>query len=246
MKIKREQWEAHFFIDSFPNWECPTCKKGFCILESKSIVINEGLFSQHNNTKKHKSQSFTGVLMCSNSNCKERISIIGRIQFRKDYFKKGNAFSQSFEPLLLAPMPTIIPLLDEYPYEVNEELEKAFQIYWLDTSACANKIRNVVSLILDDKGVRKTTTKVKTKLAVTKKRVKLTLHNRIEEFKRKNKEVAEHFMAIKWIGNAGSHLTELEHEDILNAFEMLQLTLKNLYDDDIKRINSIRRSYTKN
>lgn len=42
-------------------------------------------------------------------------------------------------------------------------------------------------------------------------------------------------MAVKWLGNAGTH-DVLTHEDVLDAFELLDHTLDEVYHDRSKRI----------
>ncbi len=79
----------------------------------------------------------------------------------------------------------------------------------------------------------------KTFLTRRRKRKKYTLHDRIEEFKKKNKEVADYLLAIKWIGNTGSHPGELEKEDILEAYQLLEHSLLSLYDNKEERLRKI-------
>ena len=48
-------------------------------------------------------------------------------------------------------------------------------------------------------------------------------------------------MAIKWIGNIGSHSTEnLKKEDCLDAFEMLEHVLYKLYQIEAKKLTSLK------
>lgn len=69
-----------------------------------------------------------------------------------------------------------------------------------------------------------------------KKRVKLSLHNRIEEFKKKSSALADLLMAIKWLGNAGSHITAITSNDILDAYEMMEHLLAEIYDPPAKNL----------
>lgn len=67
-----------------------------------------------------------------------------------------------------------------------------------------------------------------------------TLHKRIERFKIKNPEQAESLMAIKWIGNSGSHTNRsLTKDDILDSFEILEHVTTKLYETDTKRITQL-------
>jgi len=73
------------------------------------------------------------------------------------------------------------------------------------------------------------------------KRNSLNLHSRLELFKKNQPQIADHLLAIKWIGNSGSHIGKIEKVDILDAFELLEYSLNKLYDNSEKRINNLAR-----
>jgi hypothetical protein len=46
-------------------------------------------------------------------------------------------------------------------------------------------------------------------------------------------------MAVKWIGNAGSHTEAIYTEDLLDGFDILNSSLDKLYSDYDKQITQI-------
>jgi hypothetical protein len=52
-------------------------------------------------------------------------------------------------------------------------------------------------------------------------------------------------MAIKWIGNKGSHLGGIEKNDLLDAYELLEYSLNKLYNDPSKRLDKIAKRIIK-
>lgn len=58
-----------------------------------------------------------------------------------------------------------------------------------------------------------------------------TPHERIEKFAVKHQQAAVQLMAIKWLGNTGSHaaLDTLTREDLLNDFEHFEYALDLVY-----------------
>lgn len=60
---------------------------------------------------------------------------------------------------------------------------------------------------------------------------KLTLHARLLEFEKSDQVNGPILRAIKWIGNEGSHQGGVSREEVLDAFDMMELALVNLYDD---------------
>ncbi|RYD83115.1 MAG: DUF4145 domain-containing protein, partial [Verrucomicrobiaceae bacterium] len=68
---------------------------------------------------------------------------------------------------------------------------------------------------------------------------RMTLHARIEKYgtlAKKNKTNGQVLLAIKWLGNSGSHSGGLTREDVLMAFDMLELVLTNLYSNTKQEI----------
>jgi hypothetical protein len=78
------------------------------------------------------------------------------------------------------------------------------------------------------------------------KRKEYKLHNRIELFKTSNPEEADSLMAIKWIGNSGSHKSDvLTKDDILDGFEILDHVTTKLYETESKKIKKLREQINK-
>ena len=59
------------------------------------------------------------------------------------------------------------------------------------------------------------------------------------------KEVAEHLLAIKWIGNSGSHVGELSQKDLLDGFELVEYALEKLYSKNEERLNQMTKEINK-
>ena len=70
------------------------------------------------------------------------------------------------------------------------------------------------------------------------KRKLLSLHNRIVKFRAKNAASAEALLAIKWLGNEGSHSTPegLGFEDLLDAYELFEHVIEQIYVKRDRRI----------
>jgi len=70
-----------------------------------------------------------------------------------------------------------------------------------------------------------------------------SLHERIELYEKKNNEIAQMLMAIKWLGNAGSHDGKrLTIKKILDAYEIVEHVLEELYSPRKHRVNSLVRT----
>ncbi|MFN3194611.1 MAG: DUF4145 domain-containing protein [Chlorobiota bacterium] len=223
-----------------PDWPCPSCERGVLKIDTSVKGKNNSIDIYDTNwTKeaiKHDEYQpdwdltrFHGYLICSN--CEDRITIYGNGRKKEEYLLNKAHYRDLLTPLNFNPPLNIIKINNECPIEIKNLIEDSFNLYWLDLSSCANKIRISIELILTQKKVKKTT------INNRGKRIPLNLQNRIDIFKNKNEKIAEKLTAIKWIGNIGSHHGEITKNKILKAYEILEIVLNDIYDNSTKRIN---------
>jgi len=225
-----------FNQDNLPDWNCSTCRRGKVFFDLSNITCFET-----NKSKRARSENdwdpyqidehFTGVLKCSNPKCQENYSITGQIS----YWNLSDDESPSdlvphYLPTYIYPILHIFRIPEYTPFEVAEAIVTAFKIFWIDKPTCANSVRKVIELILDDKRI------AKTELSPTRKRRSISLHKRLLIFQQKNRQIADQLMAIKWIGNVGSHEFEVDPEDLVAGFELLHYSLEKLYGDHEQRM----------
>jgi hypothetical protein len=247
MSIKRTIWKNQFKRNEIPEWNCPTCKKGILKSNEKNFSIKED-----SSTIKHRGSEdweefwrngiFCGTLKCNNSSCYENVAIIGEMSVvEESYYLEEigdmiESYSELLKPKLFIPSLEIFALHEFIPKNIKTQINEAFSLFFVDNSSCANKIRVVVELIMDEFKIQKVTT------GNDRKRRKLQLHHRIEKFKIKYPTEGEFLMAIKWIGNAGSHYLEsLTKDDTLDGFEMLEHVIYKLYEIETKKLNSLKK-----
>ena len=153
----------------------------------------------------------------------------------EDYIDGEYAYiSQSyFYPKYFYPYLQLFEVNENCPKEINKVVNDSFALYWNDLSSCANKIRIALELLMNYFKIDKT---YKTK---ENKRKRLSLHQRIVMFKSKKPQVTEFLLAIKWIGNSGSHVGSLDNKDILETYELLELSLNKLFDNTEERLKKL-------
>jgi hypothetical protein len=119
------------------------------------------------------------------------------------------------------------------PADVREQLIKSFQLFWSDVESCANRIRASVERLLKHQRIKAK------KLARSGKRVSLSLHERIQLFEAKDKGLAENLMAVKWLGNAGSHTSPIQADDLLDGYEIMEHVLAEIYTLRTKNVTRL-------
>ena len=148
-------------------------------------------------------------------------------QFHDEEGEWQQNYVQHYEVLSLLPAPLPIRPIAKTPETVKGPLRIAGQLLWQSPEAAANHVRQAVEHLMDHQ-------KVKKRAQAGGK--KLTLHARLLEFEKKDVLNGPILRAIKWIGNDGSHQGGVSRGEVLDAFDMMELALTNLFDDDAAKI----------
>ncbi|MFD4032712.1 DUF4145 domain-containing protein [Streptomyces sp. NPDC058637] len=217
-------------LEEWPTIPCPTCMRGVLLPDPDSFVDEETVTSKslqsHDEWDPEWIQGyFQCVLVCRKATC-DRVRVIG-----ESSVGPGGSYDVQWEKLL---RPTMffpaLPLLQSHkhcPRAVWERVSAASKILWLDPSAAANRIRAAIETLLDD---QKT---IREKANPDGKVIRLSLDSRITTFKRalpQHAEAADLLLAVKWIGNVGSHEDVLRISDVLEGVGFLDHALSLIYD----------------
>lgn len=232
-----------FTLAEPPTWRCPTCGGGplrfdqseFRALETAATkaVSREEWFE----ADVHARLRFAGFAHCPNPECHECVLIAGAAALVSlpDPAQEEETFIPRLAPTIVSPAPVVIDVLPVYPDNVSAAITRAFELHWADASAAANAIRVAVEALLDHLRVKR----------LGKDRRPIALHSRIHDiFRKRDSVAADHLLAIKWIGNAGSHEGRAPTDaDVLDAFEILDHVLHDLLvrRPQAKRVASLSR-----
>lgn len=245
--MDKDIWLKSSFADNkIPDWICPHCKIGVLKLDNfkaKETALSKSWHSHEDWEPEFIRYTFSGSLICDK--CEEFVAFLGNgneefahyyDQYSNDYIEENYS---SYSPKYFYPTLQLFDLNKNCPDEIEDVINESFALFWNDLTSCANKIRVSLELLMDEFKVKKSFINNK------RKRQKLTLHKRIEEFKSIQPEIADYLLAIKWIGNAGSHIGKLEKIDILETYELLELSLNKLFDDTEKKLKKIAQEINK-
>ncbi len=162
------------------------------------------------NVRNHSGGVFTQITACNA--CSAKFALAG------DYREVGGVLH--FYLKYVNPPFDFFEIPNGCPSPLREQIRRSFQLSWLNPDAAANVIRVVVELILDGANIRK----------LDKRSRRVTTHDRILEFHKINPDIGELLLAMKWLGNEGSHAVgHVSAETILSDFETLELALSLLY-----------------
>ena len=221
-------------------WPCHACAKASFQLEQGSFVHAEDQESKIVRGHPDWDPSwikyrFTAWARCNNEDCKQRVAIAGsgsRLEITP------NTWRDYFTPEFLAPAPRIILLPEKCPAEVVREMQAAFSLYWSHAASCASRLRVAIERLLDF-------LKIPRRRKINAKFHDLNLHARLENLKVHNLAAATQLLALKWLGNTGSHQSEVTQADLLDGFEILEHTLAELIDRRSDRVADLAKKLTK-
>ncbi len=245
MTINRDHFKKSF--SSLPGWICSECQTGTMREVEGQRLVHEPPWSR--DARDHEawdpdwiSEDFAVILECQNPDCAKGSVVSGTTS---QQYVQLTATELDYELMLHPSNFTIAPLIFKAPNGTPDtviyELDRAFHLFWSDTTAAANKIRNVVEAVLTQQKVKRTT------LSKKNRRVRLNTHGRIKEYEAKKPEQAELLMGLKWVGNANSHVTteDVSRDELLNVFELCEHALVEIYKPHAKQMKARAAAYTK-
>lgn len=246
MAFVKNFWKNLRFINgNNPNIHCPTCNSGILVgindtFKSEDTADTKALKkSDYSYTEMDVDFKFSVLLRCNNKECQEVIACIGTGYYdQEDDFDSSSGqnwpkYFRYYRPEFFSKPIHIIELKKLYPKEIKKSLEDSFKLFFCDSEACANKIRSTVEILMDILKVKKST------ITTSRKRKALSLHGRIQLYQTKNKQIGDLLLAIKWIGNSGSHTGKVTRDDTLDAYRILEYVLITLFQNDADELNKI-------
>ncbi|WP_460358255.1 DUF4145 domain-containing protein [Actinoallomurus acanthiterrae] len=138
-------------------------------------------------------------------------------------------YATHYRVLYLLPALPLIDFPETCPQIVKDRIADASAILYRDPSSAANRIRVAIEELL--------TLQRANRYPSRSRKRPLTTHARIELFAAKNPDAAKMLMAVKWIGNSGSHDSGLRVEDVLDGVELLSHAINLIYDRRVRELD---------
>lgn len=173
-----------------------------------------------------------GQLRCARAKCGEGVLVTGpgRVTEKMDGRNWYGDHTVHLTPNYFEPELIAIELPESCPEAVARMTLDASRVIWTDPSAAVNRVRAAEEALLTARGVRR-------ERVVNRKRRRLTLHDRLEEFERKSPDSAKFLMAVKWLGNDASHRDVISAHDAWEAMELFELALQLVLNDRTAELN---------
>lgn len=219
-----------------PRFPCPRCgegrlvqKKGYEIKQYEpnwvtSELDDAGLRGEMSSGR------FAGLLRCDVSSYDETVAVCG------DYTSKSEAYfhqmsgewdaetETEYTITRLTPMPQMITIPEKLSGECRDQIDGACELYFVNSGACANKLRVAVERLLDHLSVPTKGPGNKGQI------VEWKLFHRIDELDKIKPGHKDTLDALRHVGNVGSHEGDADFDTVTKCFELLELALEDLIE----------------
>ena len=245
MPVDRKFWGSMFFDEKgAPPWPCPNCSRGHLQLEKKSL--HSGPDEKTSKNIGHQdfepifwTGRFSCYFTCSSKQCKETIAALGIESMGEGSHGQPESV---YEPLIFFPPLHLFRIPDQTPQPIVNETVSAFALTWIDASGAMNHVRNAIELVMDHLKVPKSQMVTKSGM---KRRVRRSLHNRIEWYTHADRVLRDRLLAIKWLGNEGSHAGVLTLIDTFDCHDLLESVLVHIFADHQRRLDILAKVINK-
>jgi hypothetical protein len=231
--MDRKNLTHPFSIGNVPDWTCPTCGKGSLLVSKDSFRKDERLHSRD-----HSDDAFdpdwieyvySCLLRCSNETCREVVSNSGTgsvdtKNYRNHLGDWEVEYVDLFQPKFFEPHLILMDIPKQCSKSIINALNESFKLFFAAPSAAANSVRIAIEELLTELKVERV------KIAGNGQETFINLHQRIESLPAMHASLKEMLLAIKWIGNASSHTSNMiTHDDVLTAYDFMEHVLEEIY-----------------
>ena len=247
--MDRKTLKRPFTLDSAPDWTCPTCQISPLRIRKDSFVKDE---RRHSRDHSHDAWEpewieyvYSCMLVCSNDKCKEVVSSCGTgsVDWSVGLDEEGipeQVYEDYFRPKYFEPHLKLMKFPKGCPDSVSKPLEDSFSLFFASPSAASNNVRIGIEALLTELKIRRFT-------LVGGKRRFVSLHQRIALLPAKYAHLKDLILAIKWLGNAGSHdgAAEVSLDDVMDSYELTEHILQEIYAPKVSKLKALAKKVNK-
>lgn len=247
--MDRRALKLPFTLDSAPDWMCPACEKAPLRILKESFVKDERSFSRDHSHEAWEPDwieyVYSCILICSNDQCKEAVasSGTGSVDWDVEEDEHGTpqqVYGDHFRPKFFQPHLRIFGIPEGCPDSVSKPLEDSFALFFAAPHAASNNVRIAIEALLTELKIRRF-------VSGGGRRRFISLHQRIALLPEKYAHLKDLILAIKWLGNAGSHDsgTEVSLDDVMDSYELTEHILQEVYAPKLKKLHKLAKKVNK-
>lgn len=220
-----------FSKENFPGYRCPRCHSHLALED----------FSEEDNAETQRDQrdpdfdadwvvrGFRAGLRCKSDRCGERVLCVGTGAVDTIHDQSGEgwdvAYVDRLTPQFFLPALEVFELPPTTPREVRDSVLASFKLLFLSSGSTLNEVRNALEFLMDH-----------LKVPRADGERSLSLHGRVQRMPAQYAQYRDQLLAVKWLGNAGTHAHPTRRSDVLDAYEILHHVLDGMFSDRVARV----------
>ena len=248
--MDRKILKLPFTLDGAPDWVCPTCQKAPLRIRKESFSKEEKSQSKDHSHEAWEPEwieyIYSCMLLCANDQCKEVVASggTGSVRYAVGEDENGQPaefYDDYFRPKFFVPNLKLLHVPENCAdTAVASALENSFVLFFAAPHAALSSVRIAIESLLTELKVRRFN-------VVDGKQRFINLHQRIALLPGKWAHLKEMMLAIKWLGNAGSHNggKEVTHDDVLDAYELTEHILQEVYAPKLSKLAKLAKKVNK-
>lgn len=213
----------------WPRPVCPVCENGYVAFKEPEIAENSESRKWHHHIEWEPEWifgTFYSIGHCENSSCQQIVTVTGtyRVGMSEKFDPKWQppAYSPFYRVEHFSPQLTLILLPEDAPEDVREAVNRSAKLLFLDPGLAATALRASVERYLTSAEISATAANGNF----------IPLDTRVKNWKLQSGQnrVAALFLAVKWIGNEGTHeVSDLTVNDVLEGAEFIDEAFHTLF-----------------
>lgn len=207
-------------------WPCPACGQKTLQIMKESFECKDTFASRSASGEEWfepemDSAVFSCMAECSRQQCREVVACNGDSGWERERdHEHRDQYVKWYKPRNFLPALHPITLPQQCPTEITRPLTAAFSIYLSQPGSAANLIRITVERMLTAIGIQEHNNNGK----------RIVLHQRLSKLIGDYAVYKDPLMAIKFLGNAGSHTyDEVQVEDVEAAYDIMDYVVSDLF-----------------
>ncbi|WP_256385000.1 MULTISPECIES: DUF4145 domain-containing protein [Photobacterium] len=238
--MDRKIYKLPFTATSINRYQCPTCNNGVLQILDGTFFSKETKesLSGHDHPEfgpEFVEYIYSCIFQCSNTTCKEVVSSSGKgyveeYNYYNDQGEHERDYCDYYKPQVFTPHLKVFECPVGTPENAIAEINASFSLLLIDPPSSANHIRIAIEHLLTHLGIKEFDIK-------EGKNIFIPLHKRINLLPTKYDSIKDIFIAVKWLGNAGSHSShKVTYDDVMDSYELTLELLDEIFST--KRLNA--------
>ncbi|NKE72846.1 DUF4145 domain-containing protein [Candidatus Manganitrophus noduliformans] len=250
--MNRNVLKLPFILGVPPDWICPTCTRGVLRIKKASFFKEERYGSRNRSQKDWDPEwieyVYSCLLICTNDQCQEVVANTGIGSLNLDCYEDENGkwvqeYHDLFRPKFFEPHLILLDIPEKCPESVSSPLHESFTLFFSVPNAASNNVRIAIEELL-------THLKVKRFNIIKGKRRFISLHQRIYLLPPKYAHLKDLILAIKWLGNSGSHGNGdakgvITMDDVMDSYDLIEHILHEIYAPKTKKLVALAKKVNK-